>query len=112
MKMSFAAQLTRRFLALIASAASLVAMWTFTDKPWVWEWMGRPDEVYPEVAFLVLGLPAASIAVASGGWIAWKAREPAEPSRTLTIARVINVLALAICLWLVWTALSAFLTRT
>lgn len=110
--MLFAAQLARRFMALIAACASLVAMWTFTDKPWVWEWMGRPDEVYPEVVFLVLGLPAAAVAVGSGGWIAWRAHEPAEPSWTLTVARVINVLALAICLWLAWTALSAFLTRT
>jgi hypothetical protein len=107
----FAARLARRFVALIAGVAALVAMWTFTDKPYIWEWMGRPDEIYPEVAFLVFGLPAALVSVVSGGWIVWAARPSARASWTLTIARVTNGIALAICLWLSWFALSAFLNR-
>lgn len=109
--MLFAARLARRFVALIAGVAALIAMWTFTDKPYIWEWMGRPNEVYPEIGFLVFGLPAALVSVASGGWIVWAARPSATPSWTLTIARVISGIALAICLWLSGFALSAFLNR-
>ena len=111
MNVSFAARLARRFLALIAAVAALVAMWTFTDKPWIWEWMGRPNEAYPEVVFLVFGLPAAIVAVGSGGWIAWEMRASAGHSWTLTIAGVISGIALTICLRLSWVAFSAFLSR-
>lgn len=107
----FAVHLTRRFFALIAGLAALVTMWTFADKPYVWEWMGRPNENYPEVLFFAFGVPAAVVAVASGGWIVWATRRSAEPSWTLSIARLISGIALAICLWLSWEALSAFLNR-
>lgn len=99
----------RRFLALIAALAALAAMWNFTSTSMVWEWMGRPSEVYPEMAFLVFGLPAAIVAIASGVWIAIKARASASQSWTLTLARGANVIGLAICAWLCWFALSAFL---
>ena len=104
-------QLARRFLALIVGVAALAAMWTFAEKPYIWEWMGRPDEVYPEIVFFGFGIPAALASVVSGGWIVWAARPSAEPSWTLTIARAISGISLAICLWLLWLALSAFLNR-
>ncbi|MNQ84305.1 hypothetical protein D3C85_994290 [compost metagenome] len=109
--MLFATHIARRFLALIAAIAAFLAMWTFTDRPLVWEWMGRPNEVYPEMGFLVFGLPASLVAVGSGAYIAWKARASTEPSGALTIARILSFVALAICAWLSWFALSAFLTR-
>lgn len=110
--MLFAAQVARRFSALVMAVAAFVAMWLFADRPWIWEWMGRPPEVYPEVAFLIFGLPAAALAIGSGGWIAWKARASAEPSWTLPIAGVIYGIALAICLCLSWTAFAAFIGRS
>lgn len=106
-----AVHLTRRFFALIAGLAALVTMWTFASKPYVWEWTGRPDETYPELVFFFFGVPAAVVAVASGGWIVWATRRSAEPSWTLSIARLISSVALAICLWLSCEALSAFLNR-
>lgn len=109
--MFFAAHLARRFVALIAGVVALVAMWTFTDKPFVWEWMGRPAEAYPEILFLVYGLPAAFTAVASGSWIVWATRRSPGPSWTLSIAYIISVIALTICLLLSLVALSAFVSR-
>lgn len=105
------AHFAQRFLALVAALAALVVMWRLSDTPLVWEWMGRPSEVYPEVAFLVFGVPAAIVAIASGAWVAIKAHPTATRSWTLTLARIVNVIALAICAWLCWFALSAFLGR-
>lgn len=107
----FAANLARRFLGLIAGVSALVAMWTFADKPYIYEWMGRPDEAYPEIVFFLFGIPAAFASLVSGAWIVWAARPSAEASWTLTIARVISGISLAICLWLSWLALSAFFNR-
>ncbi len=103
--------IARRFLGLVVAIGSLMAMWTFASKPLVWEWMGRPNDFYPEWAFFAYGLPASLLAIASGGWIVWKTRASANPSRSLPIARVTSVMALAICAWLSWFALSAFLNR-
>lgn len=100
------ANFARRFLPLIVAIPALGAMALFSSTPWVWEWMGR-GESYPELGFLVLGVPAAMVAVGAGGWIAWAASD----RLSLIIAHILNFAGLMICMWLSWVALTAFLDR-
>lgn len=101
-----AANFARRFLPLIVAIPALGAMSLFSTTTWVWQWMGR-GESYPELIFLVIGVPAAMVAVGAGGWIAWAASD----RLSLIIAYILNFAALMICMWLSWVALSAFLNR-
>ena len=101
----------RRYLPLIAAVASFATMWVFAEHPLVWKWMGRPNEVYPEFIFLIFGLPAGIVAVASGLWIACAPHRSGGRPRSTKIAQVINTLAVAICAGLMAFALWAFLNR-
>ncbi len=104
-------QLARRFSALAVSLAALLAIWPLSSEPIVWEWMGRPPEVYPEIGFAIFGLPASIVAVGSAAFIAWKAAPSATGLWLLTAMRAVNGLALAICFLVLSAALMAFLNR-
>ncbi|QEL21729.1 hypothetical protein FQV39_03405 [Bosea sp. F3-2] len=101
-----AANFARRFLPLIVAILALGAMALFSFTPWVWEWMGH-GESYPELVFLVVGVPAAMVAVGAGVCIAWAASD----RLSLIISHILNFAALTICMWLSWAAFSAFLNR-
>lgn len=109
--MPTAAHLARRFLALILSIPALVAMLVFTGEPLVWEWMGRPDESYPEVVFMIYGIPAGTVAFMTGFGIALAVRPSGGFSWPLLLLRVVYVLSMGVCAWLCWFALTAFLHR-
>ncbi|MCV9939612.1 hypothetical protein OIU35_24945 [Boseaceae bacterium BT-24-1] len=106
MQQVVAVSFVRRFLPLIIAIPALGAMALFSFTPWVWEWMGR-GESYPELIFLVLGIPAGLVAVGTGAWIAWITSD----RLSLIVAHVLNFAALMICMRFSWMALSAFLNR-
>jgi O-antigen/teichoic acid export membrane protein len=76
----------RNWLLRIGIALTvLVLILSFTPLDWFvekWLW-GVPDEYYPELAWLIFGLPAALLVLIAGVFSAWSARrgmrEPANP---------------------------------
>jgi hypothetical protein len=94
----------RRYSGLAAGLIALGAMWVFASEPLVWEWMGRPPEVYPELIYALFGLPAGIIACAAGGWVAFRTRSEQRAGLVLKSATVVNVIAVLFCILLVFTA--------
>lgn len=77
-----------------------MSMFAFTDLAWCWA--GRPDESYPEIAYLFLGLPAALAATGAG--LLFLGTSMGD-NKTKITAYLVYVPALAICGCLVASAI-------
>jgi succinate dehydrogenase/fumarate reductase cytochrome b subunit len=94
-----------RFIGLALALPVLVALVVLSVTPVFWDWIGRPDEEYPEL-FMAMFLLPALVATAAGIWIA------VRPTRGVFAARVVNALGLAICVFPLVSAVAAYLGRS
>jgi hypothetical protein len=62
--------MNRRLIPLLVASIMLVANLVLALTPAAWILQGRTSESYPEVAFLMLGVPLASISAVAGIFIA------------------------------------------
>lgn len=87
----------RRYLLLIASIAALGVMLILSFTDTAWRMSGRPDEGYPEIAFVAFGLPAALIATVAAGLLARWSRGPGASLTTTATLTATAILALLVC---------------
>ncbi|WP_370677431.1 hypothetical protein [Pleomorphomonas sp. PLEO] len=60
-----------RYIGLFSGATCVLVMAVLSFTPFAWQAMGRPDETYPELAYLVFGLPLAILTLVAGMAIAF-----------------------------------------
>lgn len=93
-----------RFGGLALGLAALVVQLMII--PHLWRWSGYSQEVlYPEWGFWFLGVPAAVVATLGGAWnavaLGWPGRPYVWIRWSIWLAAALNVIALAICGWLI-----------
>jgi hypothetical protein len=71
----------------------------FATTPIAWATAGRPDESYPELVYLGLGMPAALIAIVAGALFA--KFSSSQPKAALIPLQATASFALLVCGWLV-----------
>ncbi|WEZ84610.1 hypothetical protein P6U16_08560 [Rhizobium sp. 32-5/1] len=55
-----------RYVGLFFGAVCVLAMAVLSFTPLAWHEMGRPNESYPELVYLIFGLPLAVVMLAGG----------------------------------------------
>ena len=63
-----------RYVLPFAGVAALVAMLLFAFTSIAWELQASPPESYPEIVFMVVGLPLAVIAAIAAELAVWKSK--------------------------------------
>ena len=89
----------KRYALLAAGIVAFVVMVLFAMMPIAWVSAGKPDESYPELLYVGLGLPAALIAIIAGALHA-----KFSPSRTrgaLMPLQATTLFAILVCSWLI-----------
>ena len=88
----------KRYALLVAGILAFAVMVLFAATPIAWIRAGKPDESYPELLYIGLGLPAALIAIVAG---ALQAKFlPSRPKAALIPLQATASLAILVCGWL------------
>lgn len=84
---------------LAAGVLAFAVMVLFATTPIAWIKAGRPDESYPELLYVALGLPAALIAVVAGAVVA--KFSSSRSGLALVPLHTTGIAAVLVCVWLV-----------
>lgn len=87
-----------RYVLLAIGLLAFAVMGLFAVTPIAWISAGRPNEIYPELLYAGLGLPAALIAVVAGAVVA--KLSPTRPRSALVPLHACGVSAVLVCTWL------------
>lgn len=93
-----------RYIALFSGATCVLVMAVLSFTPLAWQAMGRPNETYPELAYLVFGLPLAILALVAGIAIAFRGPFSGTP------LKAVQYVQWAVCVLLLLAALSPWLS--
>jgi hypothetical protein len=89
----------QRIGLLAAGILAFAVMILFATMPIAWIKAGRPDESYPELLYIALGMPAGLIAAVAGAAVA--KFSPTRSRVALAPLRVTGITAILVCAWLV-----------
>ncbi|MCV9997737.1 hypothetical protein OE766_05715 [Pararhizobium sp. YC-54] len=55
-----------RYVGLFSGVVCVLVMAVLAVTPLAWQAMGRPDETYPEMAYMMFGMPLAIVSLVAG----------------------------------------------